>query len=696
MRRGGGLRVRTGQTGGGIRGVVAVLCSALSGRRLVWPVVVGVVAGLSVVVSVALGDTASPPKNTVPPAVQGTAAAFETVTCLPGQWIPAAETYTYLWALDGSSEGMPTTATWNLTTSQVNHTVSCDVTATDPTTGLHNVAASATVTVEQGEITSTALPTISGTPSPGKKLSCSTGSWSPQPDSYSYLWLKNGGAIEGATTAQYTVSDGDVGHTLTCQVVATIGNNAASGNATSHGVAAVSAPTATTTVATTTTTTVTTTTTTTTTTKPTTVSKPIDSTRPGIAVSGGHASTGIVAGQSLQCDSGSWTGSPTLAEAWYELAPNGNRLHPALVPRELAKGTKLLLPSLPPGIKVYCQITATGATGHTVATSPDLVVKAIPPTLAKRIDAYLGGAPTIVRGVEAGGTNACDAGTWLNYPSRYTYKWYVTSGARSGVPRLVGTGENVPVRATDTGKYLFCKVTAVNIAGSVSATSPAYKVPPLSPLPVSCGAHTTPSQGCAGAHIEVIVPSQPKGQTIDPPTSVDNPLLSKANPPGIPNAARYLLECLPPKFNRKVHITYTWTAISWEFIFGENMTYVAAGAPDGQVSLSGHFLTVDHGQIVLGPPAGEPDYDTENIPGWLVKSTDDSGDQVESAPIGGPGMLRVSCLATGTSGASSDWGASSSMLLVGSAQYFSTFEDTGVVDDLVPYNEQPIPGEAYG
>ena len=65
------------------------------------------------------------------------------------------------------------------------------------------------------------LPSISGTPQQGNTVSCSQGSWTNSPTSYSYVWKRNGANIPGATSQNYTIVAADVGQSLTCAVTAT-------------------------------------------------------------------------------------------------------------------------------------------------------------------------------------------------------------------------------------------------------------------------------------------------------------------------------------------------------------------------------------------------------------------------------------------------------------------------------------------
>jgi hypothetical protein len=61
-------------------------------------------------------------------------------------------------------------------------------------------------------------PNVSGSPTVGSVLTASPGTWSPEPDSYSYQWLRNSAEIAGATRSTYTVDAGDQPSTLSVRV----------------------------------------------------------------------------------------------------------------------------------------------------------------------------------------------------------------------------------------------------------------------------------------------------------------------------------------------------------------------------------------------------------------------------------------------------------------------------------------------
>jgi hypothetical protein len=78
----------------------------------------------------------------------------------------------------------------------------------------------------------TAPPVISGTPTAGQVLSCSSGSWTNTPTSFAYQWARDGTSIGGATNSTYIVQTADQGHSLTCTVTASnLGGSAAATSA---------------------------------------------------------------------------------------------------------------------------------------------------------------------------------------------------------------------------------------------------------------------------------------------------------------------------------------------------------------------------------------------------------------------------------------------------------------------------------
>jgi hypothetical protein len=67
-----------------------------------------------------------------------------------------------------------------------------------------------------------AAPSTTGAAAVGRTLTCALGVWSGDaPLTYAVQWLRDGGAIAGASNATYAVATSDGGHELACQVTAT-------------------------------------------------------------------------------------------------------------------------------------------------------------------------------------------------------------------------------------------------------------------------------------------------------------------------------------------------------------------------------------------------------------------------------------------------------------------------------------------
>jgi hypothetical protein len=54
----------------------------------------------------------------------------------------------------------------------------------------------------------------------GASLNCTMGTWTNEPASYAYQWMRDGAALTG-TSADYTIVADDAGHSLSCVVTAT-------------------------------------------------------------------------------------------------------------------------------------------------------------------------------------------------------------------------------------------------------------------------------------------------------------------------------------------------------------------------------------------------------------------------------------------------------------------------------------------
>lgn len=196
----------------------------------------------------------------------------------------------------------------------------------------------------------TAQPTITGTAAVGQTLTASAGTWSNEPTSFGYQWVRcpeSGGApdgsdcavIGGASTTAYVVSSGDVGSRLRVRVTAS--------NADGSAVAASNAT-------------------------------PLVSGQAGPPNSAPPTISGSpVVGQTLTANNGSWTGSGiTFAHLWSRCDTTGG----SCTPISGATQNRYTLVSADAGKTIRVRVTATNTTGSNSVTSAATAVVTSPST----------------------------------------------------------------------------------------------------------------------------------------------------------------------------------------------------------------------------------------------------------------------------------------------------------------------------
>jgi hypothetical protein len=162
-----------------------------------------------------------------------------------------------------------------------------------------------------------------------------------------------------------------------------------------------------------------------------------------------------VAGQTLTCNRGTWSGSPPIAYS-YEWLRDGVALSGETAATYVIKAAD-------PGHFIRCRVTASNGGGSAMATSAAVAIKRPPKNTAP---------PTITGQPKVGRTLTCNKGTWTgSAPITYAYRWL-----RNGTGITGATGTTYVAKAADAGKFLSCKVTAHNAAGTAKKTSAAVKI----------------------------------------------------------------------------------------------------------------------------------------------------------------------------------------------------------------------------
>ncbi len=166
----------------------------------------------------------TPPANSAgfPPTIAGIAQVGQTLTAGPGTWTGTAPiTFTYTWAAGGVT--VATGPTYTVPAADLSKTIVLSVTASGAGGGGGPATSVPTAAVlPLPPVAGASKPTISGTPQQGQTLTVTHAAWaSATPltaiaDQWEQCDLFGGGCqpIPGQTGTTYTLTPGDVGHTI--------------------------------------------------------------------------------------------------------------------------------------------------------------------------------------------------------------------------------------------------------------------------------------------------------------------------------------------------------------------------------------------------------------------------------------------------------------------------------------------------
>jgi hypothetical protein len=275
--------------------------------------------------------------------------------------------------------------------------------------------------------TTLAAPAVSGAAGVGQVLSTSDGTWAGAPTSYAYRWqrcVRAGSCtdIAGATAATYRVDPADAGFAVRSEVTAL---NAAGASA--------PVPSAASDVV---------------------VALPTANTDPALSGAAGVGRTLSVLGDVWD------PASSTLAYQWLRCAADGT----GCAPIAGAADVDYLLVAADAGHTIQARVSATDAAGTTAALSNRSAVVVALPGVTK--------APRISGRTRVGRRLSAGRGSWTNSPTTYGYQW-LRCNARGGSCVAIRRAANSTYRLVgrDVGHRLRLRVTALNAAGSSTATS---------------------------------------------------------------------------------------------------------------------------------------------------------------------------------------------------------------------------------
>ena len=172
----------------------------------------------------------SPPVNTAPPTVSGTAQRGLTLTGTAGVWDGIGNSAKYQWqsSVDGTNWAAITGATSStrvISTSEIGRFMRLLVTVTNAE-GVVSLASAPTAKVVSAPPVNTVRPVISGTAQRGQTLVGTLGTWTGVENVYDHQWQRsvNGTTwtnIAGATRPSYELTVADVGSIVRLLVTAT-------------------------------------------------------------------------------------------------------------------------------------------------------------------------------------------------------------------------------------------------------------------------------------------------------------------------------------------------------------------------------------------------------------------------------------------------------------------------------------------
>lgn len=166
----------------------------------------------------ALRETAwdATPLVAVPPTISGDLTVGSALFVNPGNWGPSASDvvrWGYQWSRDGVLIPDATSASYKLVPEDLDARMTVKVSASK--VHFDEVAATSAPTAKVGLGTmSASVPDIDGPAYVGSVLKAKAGTWEPAPVQLTYQWSRANSPIEGATAAEYEVTEADAGKPL--------------------------------------------------------------------------------------------------------------------------------------------------------------------------------------------------------------------------------------------------------------------------------------------------------------------------------------------------------------------------------------------------------------------------------------------------------------------------------------------------
>ncbi len=413
-------------------------------RAGVWRRYVRVSASASLAVSIVLAvvgvsDAVGAPVNASPPSIAGTAQDGQMLVASKGAWtVQKPVAYAYQWTrCDVSGNecediAAATGTSHRLTHEDVGHTLRVAIAATD-TTGSTSATSAPTPQVAPLAVAKRANPKILGAAEDGQLLTVGDGTWKGTPPlSFAYQWeacdASGSGcsAIAGANASSYRVASTQIG--MRIRAIVTASNAAGSASATSRATKKVKA------------------------------GPPLNTEAPAIAGS-------LEEGQTLVASTGAWAGTApfVFSYQWQRCSFLGGYCENIAG----ATSSTYTLGALDIASQFAVVVTASNAQGSASATSAETspILGSLPSNL---------GLPSISGLLQEGQLLSVGTGSWSgSLPISYSYRWQLCNPLGKECADISGaTGSSLELSPSDVGGILDVVVTATNVAGSTSVTTP--------------------------------------------------------------------------------------------------------------------------------------------------------------------------------------------------------------------------------
>lgn len=181
------------------------------------------------------GGTVTPPAapvNTVLPVISGIQQVGEVLSADQGSWTGFPTSYSYQWKRNGVNISGATAFNYTTVSTDYNTVLTVVVTATN-TTGSTPATSIGTNAILPLAPINTVAPVLSGNAAVNNTLSLSNGTWTSQNAiTYSYSWARNGVIISGEINNTYDLISADAGSVI--QGIVTATNSGGSNNAGSN------------------------------------------------------------------------------------------------------------------------------------------------------------------------------------------------------------------------------------------------------------------------------------------------------------------------------------------------------------------------------------------------------------------------------------------------------------------------------